>query len=74
MNFLNIFLTIFGFMVLAVVMINVGYIFKKREFRGSCASSNPMIADEFGSCTVCGRMPNEDCGMPEVEPVKGTQK
>lgn len=67
MEFLKIFLAIFGFFALAVVMINVGYIFKKREFRGGCASNNPMLADKFGSCSVCGRKPDEECKMPEVE-------
>ena len=67
MEFLKIFLAIFGFFALAMLMFNVGYIFKKRAFRGGCASNNPMIADKFGACSVCGRKPDEDCKMPEVE-------
>jgi rRNA maturation endonuclease Nob1 len=30
-------------------------IFKKDgEFRGTCASNNPHLKDEIGSCPVCG--------------------
>ncbi len=67
MNFLQIFLAIFAFFGLAILLMNVGYIFKKREFRGSCSSNNPMIADKFGTCSVCGRKADEPCGMPEAE-------
>ena len=67
MNFLQVFLAIFSFVGLAIVMINVGYIFRKREFRGSCASNNPMLADKFGSCSVCGKTADEVCKMPETD-------
>ncbi|MBI5914917.1 MAG: hypothetical protein HY842_06035 [Bacteroidetes bacterium] len=67
MEFVKIFLAIFGFVGLAFLLMNVGYIFKKREFRGSCASNNPMLADKFGSCSVCGKQPEEACKMPEVK-------
>jgi rRNA maturation endonuclease Nob1 len=33
----------------------VKIIFKKDgEFRGTCASNNPHLKDEIGSCPVCG--------------------
>ena len=66
MEFLKLFLAIAGFVGLIVVMLNIGYIFKKREFRGSCASNNPMIADNHGTCSVCGKKADEACKMPEV--------
>lgn len=67
MNFLNFFLAIFAFTGLAILMFNVGYIFRKREFRGSCSSNNPMLADKFGTCSVCGKTADEACKMPEKQ-------
>ena len=71
MEFLKIFLAIFFFFGLAFVLLNISYIIKKREFRGTCATNNPMIAEKFGgTCSVCGRTPEEPCGMPEVDKKK----
>lgn len=67
MNFLQAFLAIFFFFGIAILAMNIGYILKKREFRGSCSSNNPMIADKFGTCTVCGRKAGEACQDPESE-------
>ena len=67
MEFLKIFLAIFSFFILAFAMINISYIVKKREFRGTCATNNPMIADKLGNCSVCGKTADEACKMPEVE-------
>jgi hypothetical protein len=49
------------------LLINIRYLFTGKEFRGSCASNNPMLKDEFGSCSVCGRTSDEVCKMPEVK-------
>ncbi len=67
MEFLKIFSIIFFFFLLAIVMINISYIIKKREFRGGCASNNPMLSNDFGNCSVCGKTADEACKMPEVE-------
>lgn len=48
---------------------------KKAEFRGGCASNNPMLRNEIGECTVCGRKPEGDCevvveeknNLPEIK-------
>ncbi|HHM21676.1 MAG TPA: hypothetical protein ENJ20_06590 [Bacteroidetes bacterium] len=61
MEFLKIFLAIFGFFILAFALINIGFIVKKREFRGTCATNNPMVADKFGTCSVCGKTAGEEC-------------
>jgi len=37
---------------------------KNGEFRGGCASNNPMLRNELGECTLCGKTP-EDCDNPE---------
>jgi hypothetical protein len=34
---------------------------KGGEFRGSCASNNPMLKNRVGECTVCGAKPSEEC-------------
>ncbi len=67
MDFLSIFIIIGGAFGLAFLMMNIRHIFTGQEFRGSCASNNPMIKNEMGECNVCGRVPGEDCKMPEVE-------
>lgn len=55
--------TVFG---ISFLMINIRHIVTGNEFRGSCASNNPMIKNNMGECTVCGKKPEEDCQMPEV--------
>lgn len=34
---------------------------KGGEFRGTCATNNPMLKNEIGECTVCGARPEEEC-------------
>ena len=47
---------------LAFIGIALRLIFVKGgEFRGSCASNNPMLKNEIGECTVCGAKPEEEC-------------
>ncbi len=53
---------------LSFILINIRYIVTGNEFRGTCASNNPMIKNNLGECTVCGKSPDEDCQMPEVKP------
>ncbi len=53
---------------LSFILINIRYIVTGNEFRGTCASNNPMIKNNLGECTVCGKSPDEDCKMPEVKP------
>jgi len=65
-EFLYIFFIIFGIFGISFVMINLRQIVTGNEFRGSCASNNPMIKNQLGECTVCGKKPEEDCQMPEV--------
>ena len=53
---------------LAVLGFSLRMIFvKDGEFRGTCASNNPMLRNEIGECTVCGSKPGEACEMPEEE-------
>ena len=34
---------------------------KDGEFAGTCASNNPALANESGTCSVCGAKPTEQC-------------
>jgi hypothetical protein len=42
---------------------------KGGEFRGTCATNNPMLRNKIGECEVCGRKPGEEC-QGELAPVK----
>jgi len=67
-EFLYILVVIFGFFGAAFLLMNLRQWFTGQEFRGSCASNNPMIKNQLGECAVCGKKPDEDCKMPEVRP------
>lgn len=67
-EFLIILLIIGGTFGVSFMLINIRYIITGQEFRGTCASNNPMIKNKLGECTVCGKLPEEDCKMPEVKP------
>lgn len=56
--------TVFG---ISFILINIRHIVTGNEFRGTCATNNPMLKNEIGTCSVCGREPDEECKMPEVE-------
>lgn len=52
---------------LSFILINIRHIFTGQEFRGTCASNNPLLKDKIGECSVCGKLPEEECKMPEVK-------
>lgn len=63
------FLLIVIVMGLAFAGIALRVIFVKGgEFKGTCASNNPMLKNDIGECTVCGAKPGEDCGEEGLEP------
>jgi len=66
-QYLSMFLIIGGVFGLSFLMINIRYILTGNEFRGTCATNNPMLKNQIGECTVCGKKPEEDCKMPEVQ-------
>ncbi len=61
MKFLLLFALIFGFFGIAFILINIRHILTGKEFRGTCATNNPMLKNQIGECSVCGRMPGEAC-------------
>ena len=58
---------IFVVFAISFALINLRQIVTGQEFRGTCATNNPMIKDKFGSCTVCGKTGEDDCKLPELE-------
>ncbi len=67
-SILPIFLIIFSFFLIGFLLINIRYIFTGNEFRGTCATNNPLLKNKVGECTVCGKKPEEDCQLPKVDP------
>ncbi|MBK7343111.1 MAG: hypothetical protein IPJ06_08465 [Saprospiraceae bacterium] len=65
MQFLTTLAIIFGVFLISFVLINIRHILTGNEFRGSCSSNNPMLKNQLGECTVCGKKPDEACKMPE---------
>lgn len=64
-EFFYILAIIFGFFGAAFLLINLRQMVTGQEFRGSCASNNPLLKNQFGECTVCGKKPETDCQLPE---------
>ncbi len=65
MQFLYTLAIIFGVFLISFVLINIRHILTGNEFRGSCSSNNPMLKNQLGECTVCGKTADEACKMPE---------
>lgn len=66
-EFLYIMLIIFVVFGVSFILINLRQVVTGKEFRGTCASNNPMLKNKIGECSVCGKKPEEDCKMPEIE-------
>ncbi len=69
MQFLAVLGVVFVTFLLSFALINIRHIMTGREFRGTCATNNPMVKDTFGECTVCGRPAGEECALPDPEKV-----
>lgn len=67
MEFLYVLAIIFGVFGISFVMINIRHIITGNEFRGTCATNNPMLKNQIGDCQVCGKKADEACKMPEVK-------
>lgn len=37
------------------------------EFKGGCASDNPMLRDKVGACGVCGKTDFDDDNLPKIK-------
>lgn len=58
---------IFVFFAISFALINIRHIITGNEFRGTCATNNPMLKNKVGECSVCGKTSDEACKMPEVK-------
>ena len=67
MQFLIIFGIILTTFAISFVLINLRQVVTGQEFRGTCASNNPMLKNKVGECSVCGKRPDEECKMPEIK-------
>ncbi len=67
MEFLYVLGIVGAFFALSFILINIRHIVTGNEFRGTCATNNPMLKDQVGDCQVCGRKSGEECKMPEVK-------
>lgn len=56
-----------GVFGLSFILINIRQILTGQEFRGTCATNNPMLKNQIGDCQVCGKKGEEVCKMPEVK-------
>ncbi len=65
-EFLTMLLIIFSIFGISFLLINIRHIATGKEFRGTCATNNPMIKNQLGECNVCGKKPEEACKMPEA--------
>ncbi len=65
MEFLAVFLIIFAVFGVSFLLINIRHVVKGEEFRGTCATNNPMVKDRFGDCQTCGAKVGDDCALPE---------
>jgi|TARA_B100000768_G_scaffold180011_1_gene198969 hypothetical protein len=51
-----------GMLALGFAGIAIKILIKKDgEFAGTCASQNPLLKNESGSCSVCGARPQDEC-------------
>lgn len=66
-EFLTTLLIISAVFGISFILINIRQILTGKEFRGTCATNNPMLKNQIGECTVCGKTPDEDCKMPELK-------
>ena len=67
MEFLYVLAIVFAVFGVSFAMINIRHLVTGNEFRGTCATNNPMLKNQIGECTVCGKSPTEACKMPELE-------
>jgi len=67
MEFLYILAIVFMAFGISFALINIRQIVTGKEFRGTCATNNPMLKSKLGDCEVCGKKPDEECKMPAVD-------
>ncbi len=66
-TFWAVLIIVFVVFTLSAALINIRGIVKGEEFRGTCATNNPMLKAKIGECTVCGKQGDAPCQMPEIK-------
>lgn len=41
------------------------FFIKGGQFNGSCAQNNPLLKNEIGECSLCGKVPDGNCDEPQ---------
>lgn len=67
MEFLYVLTIVFVVFGISFALINIRHIFTGKEFRGTCATNNPMLKNQIGDCSVCGKKEGEVCQMPKTQ-------
>lgn len=67
MEFLYILTIVFVTFGISFALINIRHLVTGKEFRGTCATNNPMLKSKLGDCEICGKTADEACKMPEVK-------
>ena len=60
------FVLTFALITLAIAGLSIkSFFIKGGQFNGSCAQNNPLLKNQIGECTLCGKVPEGDCAEPE---------
>lgn len=64
MELLAIIAVVFVAFGLSFLLLNIRQVVTGEEFRGTCATNNPMVKNNFGECRTCGAKVGDDCALP----------
>ena len=67
MELLAIIAVVFVVFGVSFLLLNIRQVVTGEEFRGTCATNNPMVKNKFGECTTCGAKVGDDCALPLEE-------
>jgi hypothetical protein len=63
---MGVFLIISAALLIVFAGVGIKLLVKKDgEFAGTCASKNPMLADDSGVCSACGKPAGSTCAEDE---------
>jgi len=68
MELLAIIAVVFVVFGISFLLLNIRQVVTGEEFRGTCATNNPMVKNKFGECTTCGAKVGDNCALPDEEP------
>ena len=63
----TIFLTLIVLLLSVLGMSVKVFLLPNGEFKGGCASNNPMLRDKVGACGVCGKTDFEDNDTSQIQ-------